>query len=122
MADRGYVRAQLGGVESGLQVRLLTIFDYLLKNWRVGLPGHQNVAENMAWVQLNGVTSATANTEVPIAHGIGAAPRVAFPCVDLTTAGSKMVPLTVTRAADASYVYLSSPSTSAAFTVFVESR
>ena len=122
MADRGYVRANLGAFEGAQKVGLQTIFDYLLKNWRVGLPGHQKAAENLAWVQVDGVTSSVANTEVAIVHGLGAAPRVAFPCVDLGTVGAQMVPLTVTRASDASRIYVSSSSTSAAFTLFVEAR
>jgi hypothetical protein len=122
VADKGYVRAILGPLEADQRQVLGSLFDYLLKNWRVGLPGHQKAADNMAWVQLNGTTASVANQEVAIAHGLSAAPRVLFPVLDLTTTGKALVPLTVTRAADASYVYLASSSTSAAFTVFVETR
>ena len=122
MADRGYVKQNLGAFEGAQKVGLQTIFDYLLRNWRVGLPGNQKVAENMAWVQIDGVTHATADTEVALVHGLGSSPRVAFPCLDLGTVGAQMVPLKVTRAADASRIYVSSSSTSAAFTLFVESR
>ncbi|MGE0445580.1 MAG: hypothetical protein AB7P99_10150 [Vicinamibacterales bacterium] len=122
MADRGYVRQNLGAFEGAQKVGLQTIFDYLLRTWRIGLPGHQKPAENMAWVQVDGVTASVANTEVAIAHGLGSAPRVAFPCLDLGTVGAQMVPLKVTRAADASRIYVSSSSTSAAFTLFIESR
>lgn len=122
MADRGYVRTLLGSFPSAQKQALGEIFDYLLKNWRVGLPGHQEVAENMAWVQLNGTTSATPGSEVAIIHGLASAPRVAFPVLDLGTVGAQCVPLTTTRAADASRIYVSSSVASAPFTVFVEAR
>ena len=76
----------------------------------------------MAWVQVDGVTSSVADTEVAVVHNLGSAPRVAFPCLDLGTVGAQMVPLKVTRAADTSRLYVSSSSTSAAFTIFVEAR
>lgn len=122
MADKGYVRAILGPLPADQRQVLGSLFDYLLKNWRVGLPGHQKVADNMAWVQLNGVTSSVANQEVAIAHGLASAPRVLFPVLDLTSSGTQLVNLTASRPADAAYVYLRSGSTSAAFTCFVEAR
>jgi len=88
----------------------------------VGLPGHQKPAENLSWLQLDFTTSTTANTEFSVAHGLANAPRVAFPCIDLTSSGTQMVTLKTTRAADAHRVYLASSSTNAAGTLFVESR
>lgn len=120
MADRGYVASLLKPLADS---RLLTqVTDYILRNLRVGLPGHQKPAENLQWIQLDGVTHATALGTVAIAHGLSEAPRVAFPCLDLTTANKQMPVLFTARPADASYVYLGSPSTSASFTIFVESR
>lgn len=122
MADLGYTRSFLGGLDEKQKRAFTQLFDYLLKSWRVGLPGHQKMAQNMAWVQLDATTPSTANQEFAIAHGLGTAPRVLFPCLDLTTADTQMIPLTNSRAADGSYVYLKSSSTSAAFTIFAESR
>ncbi len=122
MANPGYIKGLLGFLPSDSRRVFGVIFDYLLGNLRVGLPGHQKRAENLAWVQLDGTTPAVADTEFSIEHGIETAPRVLFPCVDLTTVGAKLIPLSVTRAADNRRVYLSNSSTSAAFTVFVEQR
>lgn len=120
MADRGYVASLLRQVPNSSALR--GIFDYVLRNIRVGLPGHQKPAENFQWIQLNGTTPATANAEFAIAHGLGAAPSVAFPCLDLQTAGNEMPQLGTARSSDDSYIYLYSPSTSVSFTVFVEAR
>ena len=122
MASIGYVRGLLGGITADLSRTFTLIFEHVLGNLRTGLPGHQKRAENFAWVQVDGTTATVANTEFSIQHGIETAPRVAFPCLDLTSANAQLVPLTVTRAADASRVYLKSSSTSAAFTLFVEQR
>lgn len=122
MATPGYVRGLLGSLPDDLRRALGNVFEYTLANWRVGLPGHQKRAENAQWIQLDGTTPSTANTEFSIAHGLGTAPRVAFPCLDLTSSGTQMIPLVNSRTADGSRVYFRSSSTSAAFTLFVESR
>jgi len=122
MASIGYVRGLLGGLQSEMRRVFIVVFEHVLGNLRAGLPGHQKRAENFAWVQLDGTTHATAGTEFSIEHGIETAPRVAFPCLDLTKANAQMVPLVTARAADDRRVYLKSSSTGAAFTLFVEQR
>lgn len=122
MANSGYVLGKLRGLPDNVKNALTDIFTYVLPDIRVGLPGHQKKAENLAWIQLDGVTSTTANQEFSIAHGLAMAPRVLFPCLDLTSSGTQMPALTCSRAADARRVYLRSATTSAAFTIFVESR
>lgn len=122
MADIGAVRGYLGGLPTEMKLALTNVFTYTLKNIRVGLPGHQKPAENLSWLQLDGTTSTTANQEFSIAHGMQAAPRVAFPCLDLTSSGTQLVALTTTRPADSRRVYFKSAVTNAAFTIFVESR
>lgn len=122
MADLGALRSFFGGLPSDLKLSLSNFTNYAFRNLRVGLPGHLKPAENMSWVQLDGVTSSVASQVFSIAHGLGSAPRVAFPCLDLTSSGTQMVPLVSDRVADATRVYLRSTSTSAAFTMFVETR
>lgn len=122
MANSGYVLGKLRGLPENVRGIMTEVFTYVLPNIRVGLPGHQKPAENLAWIQLDGVTSSVASQEFTIAHGLAVAPRVAFPCLDLTSSGTQLVPLVCSRAADARRVYLRSTSTSAAFTCFVESR
>jgi hypothetical protein len=122
VSDLGGMRGYFGGVPATLKVAMDGFINYAFKNLRVGLPGHQKPAENFSWFQLDGVTSSNANQEFSIAHGQTVAPRVAFPCIDLTSSGTQLVALTVARAADARRVYFRSGSTSAAFTIFVETR
>lgn len=122
MADIGALRALVGNLPNDVKKALGDAFTYGFKNIRVGLPGHQKPAENLSWLQLDGTTSTTANQEFSIAHGLQNAPRVAFPCLDLTSSGTQLVTLRTTRAADSKRVYLQSASTNAAFTIFVESR
>lgn len=122
MADLGAATSFLGGLPEDQKRAFKGLLTYLLNNWRVGLPGHLKRAENMQWVQLDFITSATASQEFSVAHGLNVAPRVAFPCLDLTSSGTQMVPLYTTRPADTKRVYLRSSSTSAAGTVFVEAR
>jgi len=122
MADLGALRGFFGGMPAPIKVAMDGFINYAFKNIRVGLPGHQKPAENLSWSQLDGVTSSNANQEFSIAHGLDVAPRVAFPCIDLTSSGTQLVTLTVARAADTKRVYFRSGSTSAAFTIFVESR
>jgi hypothetical protein len=122
MADIGALRSFLGGLPSDVKKAVGDAFTYGFKNIRVGLPGHQKPAENLSWLQLDFVTSTTANQEFSIAHGLASAPRVAFPCLDLTSSGTQMVTLRTTRAADSRRVYLASSSTNASGTLFVESR
>lgn len=122
MADIGFVRGYLGGLPDNVKKALTDVFTYVLPNIRVGLPGHQKPAENLAWIQLDGVTSTTANQEFTIAHGLTMPPRVIFPCVDMTSSGTQLVRLYTTRPADSKRLYLRSPEVNAAFTCFAESR
>lgn len=122
MADLGLVRAYLGGLPQEQRRAFTSLFEYLLKNWRVGLPGHQGVAPNMAWVQLTSTTAVDAGVEFAVRHGLAVAPKVAFPALDLTSSGGQFVAVTVSRPADATYVYLRSTSTGVPFVLFVEQR
>lgn len=86
----------------------------------MGLPGHQKQGTNIRWVQINGVTHQTAGQEFTIAHGMGRQPVLIIPTLDLSVVNATMPQLTVSRAADVNRLYFTSPSTSAAFTIFVE--
>lgn len=122
MANIGFVRSFLGGLPEDQRRSFVSLFEYLIPNLRIGLPGHLKRAENMQWIQVNSTTHATANTELPIRHGLGVAPHVAFPALDLTTANNSLPVITTTRPADANYVYVKSASTGVPFVLFVEAR
>lgn len=120
MASPAYVEALLGGVEAGLKRTLKGVFDYVLANLRFGPPTHQARSENWQAYYLTATTPAVAGQEFSIAHGLGRAPYLLMPVVALQDVGSQLVPLTVTRAPDASRVYLSSTTVNAPMAVLVE--
>jgi hypothetical protein len=99
-------------------------FDYVLSDLRVGRvhPGEslQTRGGNLQWYPLSATTPAVADTEFSIRHGLKSAPYLLVPALPLDGAGGQLVPLTVTRPADGTRVYVSSPVTDAVVTFFVE--
>lgn len=120
MANPDYIIAQLGGLDPGTKKTLGDVFRYVLGNLRIGRPANQTRTENTQLYYLTGTTASVANTEFSIPHGLGSAPYVLLPVLDLQAVNARVVPLTVTRAADAVRVYLSSSETNAPITVAVE--
>jgi hypothetical protein len=121
MADSGQIKALAGGLESAVKKSITAMFEYVLGDIRVGLPGHKKRATNLRWVQLNSTTHAVANTEFTVEHGLGRMPSVIFTGVlDLNAVNTSTPTLTVSRAADGNRLYLKSPSTSVPFTFFIE--
>jgi hypothetical protein len=120
MATPEYVVSLLGGLESGLRRALTDAFRYVLINLRFGRVAHQQRAENVQAYYLSGRTAVTPGDEFSIAHGLAVAPYVAIPVLDLQTVNQELVPLAVSRAADANRIYLTSSVADAPFTVLVE--
>lgn len=119
MADIGYVESELGGLDKDTKRGLVSALRYVLNNLTLGAPD-QPRAKNFQWYWFSATTSSVANTEFSIAHGLGRTPTVILPALPLNTVGAQLVNLEVSRAADASRIYLKSPSTSAAVTILVE--
>lgn len=120
MATTGYVEQLIGPVEGGLKSVLKRVFDYVLAEVRFGRPDDQGKSENFYGHFYWGTTPASAGTEFTIAHGKGRTPYLLIPVLPLDTVGNQLVPLEVTRAADATRVYLKSTATSAPFVVMIE--
>ncbi len=121
MSDIGYVRAQLTGITDEKTRRILiTVFEHVLANIRYGGVEHQTRAVNFQTYFENSTTPSTASQEFSFLHGLATAPHLAIPVLDLTAAGSQLIPMTVSRVADSKRVYLKSTSTSAPFSVLVE--
>ena len=119
MASIGYVEASLGGLPREQRGPIKGAFDYVLDNLAFGAVEHQVRATNFQAYWITATTSSVANQEVAIAHGLGKTPAFAFPVLPLDGVNSGTPVLTVTRAADASRLYLSSASTSVAFALLV---
>ena len=120
MATSAYTDSLLGGVDAGLRRAFKAVFDYVLRNLRFGRPDHQVPTENFQLYYVTGRTHAVADTEFSIAHGLGQAPYLAIPVLDLQAVGASTVPLEVTRAADAVRIYLKSSVADAPVTLMVE--
>lgn len=114
---RGYVATLLNTLPSDIKTPLQAIFDYLQDNWRLG---DGTRATNAQWYRKDATTHATANTEFSVAHGLDSAPTKLIPIMDLTVVGSQLVPLVVSRAPDDKRIYLTSSSTGAALSFYLE--
>jgi hypothetical protein len=120
MATSAYTDALLGGVDAALRRALKAVFDYVLRNLRFGRPEHQTPTENFQLYYVTGRTATVADTEFSIAHGLGQAPYLAIPVLDLQSVGASTVPLEVSRAADGVRIYLKSSEADAPITLLVE--
>ena len=121
MALSAYVESLLGGLPSDLKRVLTEAFRYVVPNTRFGQVDHQLKSESFnAFYVVS--TTATSTGEFSIVHGLGRAPYLALPLLRLDSSGGRIVPLTVTRVADRSRVYLKTEagSTGALFNLFLE--
>lgn len=117
MATKAYVDQFLNALDANVRYPIRGAIWYLMDNWRLGDGAR---AVNAQWYQVKGTTNAVANAEFAIRHGIGSIPKWLIPVLDVTATNAQLVPLTTSRSADATYVYLKSSVASAPFTVFLE--
>lgn len=114
---KGYIQTLLNALPAEVRPILLNAFDYVQSSWRLGTGAR---ATNAQWFRISGTTSSNANTEFSILHGMDVAPATLIPVLDLNAVNSQLVPLTVSKAPDTKRVYLTSSSTGAVITVYVE--
>ncbi len=117
MATKAYVETFINALPTEIRYPIRSALWYLMDNWRLGTATR---AENAQLYRVSAITHATANTEFTVAHGLSDAPSQAVQILDLSSAGAQVVPLTVSRVADAKYLYLTSASTNASITLLVE--
>lgn len=125
MATSSYVKALLGGVPADLKASLLRVFEYVFeKNLEFGpidADTAQTATTNFRGRYVKVTTSATANQQVAVAHGLNRKPNVMWQVVSPTIVNSRFIgDLTVSRAADDSRIYLTSASTSAVVHLYLE--
>ena len=120
MADIAYIKSVFGSTPDAVKKAADQAFTYLLGNLTLGAPEEARRSKNFQWYWFSGTTSSVANTEFSIQHGLQKVPNVIIPVLPLSQVGAQIVPLQISRAADANRIYLKSSSTSAAFTVLVE--
>lgn len=121
MADIGFIRSLLAGIPDERTRRILVqAFEHTYGNLRFGAPDHQTRAENFQSYFQHSTTTSTGSEGFSIAHGLASTPRLAIPCLDLTSSGGQLVPLVVDRPSDSKRVYFRSTSTRAAIVVLLE--
>ena len=120
MARPEYVKSLLGGVEPSLKAVLSSIIEYILGNLRTGpLSLTTRRAENFQWYYYE-ATTAAADVEFTVEHGLQRVPFTLIPHLNLQTPGAKLIRLTVTRAPDTRRIYLSSPDADAPCSFWLE--
>lgn len=117
MADIGYLRSFLTGLDGVARKAMDSAFQYALSTFRIGAGPK---ATNFDWTLFQATTPAVANTEFSVAHGQGTTPTKLIPYLDLSSIGNAVAPLTVSRLPDTSRVYLKSSSTSVAVNFLLE--
>ena len=120
MAALGGLEALVGSLPADTKRVMTEVLRALVPFLRFGPVETQTKAENFAGYSIISTTAAASTTEFTVAHGMGRAPYRAMPILDLNSSGMELVSLRVTRPADASRMYFTSPSTGAVFTLYVE--
>lgn len=122
MATSGLAKTLLGGFPTTIKAQMERIMEYIFdRNLSFGPIDHQQATDNFRGVYLQSTTAATTGVEFSVAHGLTRVPNVFWQVGDPLTVNSQTgVQLTVTRAADANRIYLTSDSTSVPFTLYVE--
>lgn len=110
MASIGYVKTLLNRLPADQRPIWEAIVDEIMRQARIG---DSDKAQNFAWFATEFTTHGTANTEFSVEHGMGSPPSRFIPSVKLDVSGAQLVPLTVSRTADARRVYFRSSSTGA---------
>lgn len=117
MATKGAIDLYVNALPDAIRYPIRSALYYMLDNGRIGDGAR---AENFQWYPVTSTTASVANTEFTVKHGLGTAPARFIPIMNVNSSGQSFVPLTTTRAADATFLYFKSSSTSAVFSGFVE--
>src|SRR3990167_485230 len=109
MADMGYIESHLAGLsDQALRKILKSIFEYLLKDVRFGRAEDGEPSKNFGAGFFAATTASVAGTEFSIEHTFGRTPYLLIATLPLDKVGAKIVPLEVSKAADAAKGYLKS--------------
>jgi hypothetical protein len=125
MATSSYAKSLLKGLSGDIKSGFNNVLDYVFTNTfafgPIDADAAQSKTENFAGRYVKVTTSATANQEVAVAHGLGKVPNVIWQVTSPRVVGSRFLgDLEVSRAADEMRVYLKSSVTSATVWLFLE--
>jgi hypothetical protein len=120
MAVIGYVDTLVAPLPQEMRKALTDCFSYAFATYLWGPVVNGRRAVNGQQYFISFVTPALANQEFAVPHGLSAVPNLAVPVLDVRSANSAIVPLTITRKADNQYLYLKSPNVSIPVTLLVD--
>lgn len=121
MAALGFLESFLNALPAPVKAPLVAFTQYAFKNLRFGAPDDSPApCENFGGGLVPFTTASIANNEIAVTHGLGRTPRLAFPILALDTVNATAPVLRVTRAADDTFVYLSSAETGVSGHLYVE--
>lgn len=121
MAAIGYLESLLNTLPAEIR-RVFTAFTReAFTGLRFGAPAADAVAcENLGGHLVPYTTSTVVNREVAVAHKLGRVPRLALLALALDTVNATTPVITITRAADATYLFIKSATTTASGWLYVE--
>lgn len=121
MAAIGYLESLLNTLPADVRRVLGAFVREGFTTLRFGAPSSAAVAcENLGGHLIPFTTSTVANQEVAVAHHLGRVPRLLIPCLPLNVVNATLPVLTITRAADMTYLFLKSATTTASGWLYVE--
>lgn len=120
MASIGYVDTLIAPLPQEVRKALTDCFSYAFATtlWGPVVNGRRAVNGQQYFISF--MLPNVANQEIAIPHGLSAIPNLAVPVLDVRSANSAIVPLTITRKADDHYLYLKSSATGVPVTLLVD--
>lgn len=121
MSDIGNVETMLAGIpDQDLRKILKRVFEYVLTDTRFGRAEDGERSKNFGGGFFAIRTAENAGDEFIIPHSFGRPPYLLLGALPLDAVNATLVPLTITRAADANNVYLSSTEEDTPIVVYLE--
>jgi uncharacterized caspase-like protein len=121
MAAIGYLESLLNTLPAEVRRVLAAYTREAFGQLRFGAPATSAApCENLGGHLVPYTTSSTANREVAVEHKLGRVPRLALQAFALNTVNATSPVLTITRAADMTFVYIKSATTNASGHLYVE--
>lgn len=121
MAAIGYLESLVNTLPADEKKVLVEFIREAFKTLAFGAPDTTPVAAtNFGGNLVPVTTSSVSNQEVAVPHRLDRKPRWLSPALDPNTVNASLPAFTITRAADATHVYLKSATTTATFWLYVE--
>jgi hypothetical protein len=121
MANIGYLISLLNPLPADVKRTMTAYTNEGFKRLAFGGSGSSLVAAtNFDGHLVPVTTNAVANAEVAVAHGLARVPRLIIPALDPSAENATIPVFTISRAADATYLYIESATQNASFHLYCE--